>query len=807
MDENENYDINEDTNQEVENLTQNVGNSIQRGASNFGQGVKQGFNQGLASANKSKKPEGPEIPTPNPNTPNPAPGMMPGGSNPLDKDKKDDKSGLDKDKKKDDKKGNKKDQDKKDRSNSSSTLRNLQKKDKEKEGLGSSIKKLFGKDKDKKKTSGLTKGLKEKWKALPIVVKLKIILVAAGVILLVVMLFVLAAVFIGASNAIFHSIIEPFVCSMIDPLPEDSYTLKSDYGWRVVEKDATYVLNDQVITSKDYLFKDNNIIQIILADEQGKPEGPISGERVDPITGETVNGPTSGDTNTNKCTIEDSETHRAEFHEGIDLSAPEGTYVYAVQPGTISEVGENETYGKYIIIDHNVNGEYQYSENKTYKTIYGHLGIINVAQGDVVIKQSPIAKLGTTANYNDSYLHFEIIENDKSLNLNKYFGYENPPSQCINKEAEMNVKCTEEYECDVEPETIDRETGIQSYCGGSGMCNGSIDVTPDTSYCDSKPTDSGFPSAGCWCANGVFQYYKSFLPSYDSELWSKFTSISGDAIAYWHNNNSLGAFESSTDINSYRPGALVLMNSKNYPTAGHILTIENVGENGISFYECNYDSKGSCKYETKSIDAFISYIGYRFVGYIYIFDCEDATGEVSGGAGCSGEPMTNFNFVVDDNNKLSPDFVPCLTTVGGVQVEVTAAEALKRMQSDLQRTGYTLKIVSGYRDYYTQQAMKTRRCSVIDLNCLQTANAGASEHQTGLAVDFGGNASNYLCTSGSDVADGKIFSTGIECPNETDKIVYNWLKANASSYGFYLSYPDGTSSPYGPEPWHWRYRG
>src|SRR5690606_25707577 len=73
-----------------------------------------------------------------------------------------------------------------------------------------------------------------------------------------------------------------------------------------------------------------------------------------------------------------------------------------------------------------------------------------------------------------------------------------------------------------------------------------------------------------------------------------------------------------------------------------------------------------------------------------------------------------------------------------------------------------------------------------------SARPGHSEHQTGLAFDFGGkNQAHWLEKSFEGTKEGK------------------WLLANAHKYGFILRYPKGKEkiTGYIYEPWHYRYVG
>jgi murein DD-endopeptidase MepM/ murein hydrolase activator NlpD len=87
-------------------------------------------------------------------------------------------------------------------------------------------------------------------------------------------------------------------------------------------------------------------------------------------------------------------------HLGIDITAPEGSNVYAAGSGvvTMAQDGYNYGYGKVIQIDHG-NG---------YVTVYAHLSQINVGVCQSVAQGSLIGLSGNTGNSFGAHLHFEI---------------------------------------------------------------------------------------------------------------------------------------------------------------------------------------------------------------------------------------------------------------------------------------------------------------------------------------------------------------------------------------------------------------
>ncbi|WP_027882888.1 M23 family metallopeptidase [Meiothermus rufus] len=87
-----------------------------------------------------------------------------------------------------------------------------------------------------------------------------------------------------------------------------------------------------------------------------------------------------------------------EFHNGIDLAAPEGTPVYATAAGTVSQMGWNPVFGLMVLIDHN-NGLH---------TLYGHLSAAYVERGQPVEQGRLIGAVGSTGRSTGPHLHYTV---------------------------------------------------------------------------------------------------------------------------------------------------------------------------------------------------------------------------------------------------------------------------------------------------------------------------------------------------------------------------------------------------------------
>lgn len=95
-------------------------------------------------------------------------------------------------------------------------------------------------------------------------------------------------------------------------------------------------------------------------------------------------------------------------HLGIDISAPEGSNVYAAGSGVVTQAqgGWNYGYGNVVQIDH----------GSGYVTVYAHLSQINVGICQPVGQGTVIGYSGNTGNSFGAHLHFEIRIGGTNIN-------------------------------------------------------------------------------------------------------------------------------------------------------------------------------------------------------------------------------------------------------------------------------------------------------------------------------------------------------------------------------------------------------
>lgn len=86
------------------------------------------------------------------------------------------------------------------------------------------------------------------------------------------------------------------------------------------------------------------------------------------------------------------------FHTGIDLAAAENTPVAAAFSGTVTETGESDVWGKYVLVRH----------SESLETYYCHLNEIYVEEGAVIRSGETVGLLGSTGWSTGPHLHFEV---------------------------------------------------------------------------------------------------------------------------------------------------------------------------------------------------------------------------------------------------------------------------------------------------------------------------------------------------------------------------------------------------------------
>ena len=163
--------------------------------------------------------------------------------------------------------------------------------------------------------------------------------------------------------------------------------------------------------------------------------------------------------------------------------------------------------------------------------------------------------------------------------------------------------------------------------------------------------------------------------------------------------------------------------------------------------------------------------------------------------------MMDYLILVNRNNVLDKTYVPADLVISNsiyrdnILVNKKVLKMFNLMKKAALAKQFDIDIMSGYRSYEYQRKIYNKLISNMGFNYAfrHIAPPGASEHQTGLAID--------ICVYRDD-----------KCYTEheiSDFKEIKWLHKNAHRFGFILRYPDGYEelTGYNYEPWHFRYVG
>ena len=132
----------------------------------------------------------------------------------------------------------------------------------------------------------------------------------------------------------------------------------------------------------------------------------------------------------------DPFTETNAFHQGLDLSAPKRTPIYAPAAGVVISASRKDRYGKMIEIDHGMG----------IVTRYGHLDEMLVKPGDRVGFRTKIGLVGNTGRTSGSHVHYEVvlqgtpIDPQKFLDVGKYLYKEIEPAEAKTAAKKLRVR-------------------------------------------------------------------------------------------------------------------------------------------------------------------------------------------------------------------------------------------------------------------------------------------------------------------------------------------------------------------------------
>lgn len=100
------------------------------------------------------------------------------------------------------------------------------------------------------------------------------------------------------------------------------------------------------------------------------------------------------------------------LHTGVDISAPNGTAIYAAQPGTVIIAGYSSAWGNYVVINH----------GGGITTLYAHMSKILTTKGATVSAGEQIGRVGSTGYSTGNHLHFEVRSNGNYQDAGRILG-------------------------------------------------------------------------------------------------------------------------------------------------------------------------------------------------------------------------------------------------------------------------------------------------------------------------------------------------------------------------------------------------
>lgn len=97
--------------------------------------------------------------------------------------------------------------------------------------------------------------------------------------------------------------------------------------------------------------------------------------------------------------------NKEELHNGIDIAAPEGTVVFPVKNGIVTDVYTSDTYGNCV----------KYKTEDGYEIMYAHLQKALVKKGKKIKVGEKIALVGSTGLSTGAHLHYTIEKNGELI--------------------------------------------------------------------------------------------------------------------------------------------------------------------------------------------------------------------------------------------------------------------------------------------------------------------------------------------------------------------------------------------------------
>ena len=123
------------------------------------------------------------------------------------------------------------------------------------------------------------------------------------------------------------------------------------------------------------------------------------------VYAEAISGPVLGSISSLFGLRSDPFSGYTRSHDGIDIAAPYGAAIYAMQDGYITKSGSRGGYGLAVTIDSYYRDVPQVPR---VQTTYGHCSVLYAQVGQFVRRGQIIALVGSTGRSTGPHLHFEV---------------------------------------------------------------------------------------------------------------------------------------------------------------------------------------------------------------------------------------------------------------------------------------------------------------------------------------------------------------------------------------------------------------
>lgn len=173
------------------------------------------------------------------------------------------------------------------------------------------------------------------------------------------------------------------------------------YTGQIVKVPRAMTVSEPPPTKRKHPKNDNNHVQLASRGTGNADKGDETFSSVGANVSGTFAWPVGG-----QLTSGYGNRH-GRLHHGIDIwnEQEANTPIKAAASGVVSRAGHAGNYGNLVVIDH----------GDGWSTYYAHLRLIQVSKGQHITTGQRIGYMGMTGNATGYHLHFEVRQNDQSL--------------------------------------------------------------------------------------------------------------------------------------------------------------------------------------------------------------------------------------------------------------------------------------------------------------------------------------------------------------------------------------------------------